>query len=87
MRAGLARFGQEKQHSKVISEMRQHLIKMNREKMMERGGLTDKEAVLLGKYSSLTGLATMELSTETVDTSDSNFSDSSASRLWRELLY
>ena len=32
---------------------------MTREKMRERGALTDKEAALLGKYSSLNGLATM----------------------------
>ena len=37
--------------SRMMSEMRQHLIRMNREKMIERGALTDKEAVLLGKVS------------------------------------
>ena len=59
---------------------------MNREKMMERGALTDKEAALLGKYSSLNGLATMELGSETVN-SDSSAGSSDTSRLWRELMY
>ena len=77
-----------------MSEMRQHLIRMNREKMIERGALTDKEAVLLGKYSSLNGLATIELSSETLNTnSDSGSSGnghtsiSDTERLWRELMY
>ena len=50
---------------------------------MERGALTDKEAALLGKYSSLNGLATMELGSESSDTGLS----SDTSRLWRELMY
>ena len=59
---------------------------MNREKIMERGTLTDKEAALLGKYSSLNGLATMELGSETVR-SESSGQSSDTSRLWRELMY
>lgn len=73
-----------------MSEMRQHLIRMNREKMIERGALTDKEAVLLGKYSSLNGLATIELSSETLNTNSESGSASATSdteRLWRELMY
>ena len=61
---------------------------MNREKMMERGALTDKEAALLGKYSSLNGLATMELGSEGVNSESSETGLSSdTSRLWRELMY
>ena len=62
---------------------------MNREKMMERGALTDKEAALLGKYSSLNGLATMEFGSETVNSESSGGSghSSDTSRLWRELMY
>ena len=62
------------------------MVRMNREKMMERGTLTDKEAALLGKYSSLNGLATMELGSETVN-SESSSGHSDTSRLWRELMY
>ena len=61
---------------------------MNREKMMERGALTDKEAALLGKYSSLNGLATMELGSEGVNSESIETGLSSdTSRLWRELMY
>ena len=56
--------------------------------MMERGALTDKEAALLGKYSSLNGLATMELGSEGVNSESSETGLSSdTSRLWRELMY
>ena len=65
---------------------------MTREKMRERGALTDKEAALLGKYSSLNGLATMEFGSETVNSESSGGSggsghSSDTSRLWRELMY
>ena len=73
--------------NKMMTEMRQHLIRMNREKMIERGALTDKEAALLGKYSSLSNLATMEFSSETINTSDTSTGGSDTSRLWRELMY
>ena len=64
------------------------MVRMNREKIMERGALTDKEAALLGKYSSLNGLATMELGSETVNSESSEGGHSSdTSRLWRELMY
>ena len=36
---------------KVMSEMRKHLIKMNREKMIERGKISANELAILGKYS------------------------------------
>lgn len=73
-----------------MSEMRQHLIRMNREKMMERGALTEREAALMSKYSSLNGLATLEFSSEsavnTATSSDDN-SSTETERVWRELLY
>jgi len=62
------------------------LIRMNREKMLERGALTDREAALMSKYSSLNGLATMEFSSETGNTT-SDVSSTDTDRVWRELLY
>lgn len=89
--------GERTLQSRVMTEMRQHLIRINREKMMERGatGLTEREAALLGKYSSLHGLATMELASEHTGSSgrsegssrDSGRDSSDTSRLWRELMY
>ena len=76
------------QQNKVMSEMRRHLVKMNRDKMIERGTITAKELAILGKYSSFTDLATMDFSSETVNSSSSSTSSNgAASQLWRELLY
>ena len=79
---------EERQQNKVMSEMRRHLVQINRGKMIERGNITAKELAILGKYSNFTDLATMDFSSETVDTSSNSSTSSSAtSRLWRELLY
>ena len=79
---------EERQQNKVMSEMRKHLVQMNRDKMIERGNITAKELAILGKYSNFTDLATMDFSSETVDSSSNSSTSSAAtSRLWRELLY
>ena len=76
------------QQNKVMSEMRRHLVQMNRDKMIERGTFTAKELAILGKYSSFTDLATMDFSSETANSSNSSSSTAGAtSQLWRELLY
>ena len=82
--------GMRGQQNKVMSEMRRHLVKMNRDKMIERGTITAKELAILGKYSSFTDMATatMDFSSETVNSSTSSTSSNgAAAQLWRELLY
>ena len=53
---------EERQQNKVMSEMRRHLVQMNRDKMIERGNITAKELAILGKYSNFTDLATVLVS-------------------------
>jgi len=80
----------EKVESRLMSEMRQHLVEMNRKKMLDRGLISERELAIIGKYSSLTGLATMDFSSETANSAHSSSSseqDSAGQRLWRELLY
>lgn len=79
--------GENRVQSKVMSEMRRHLVQMNREKMIEKGTITAKELAILGKYSDFTDLATMDFTSETADSSSNSSGSSAASRLWRELLY
>jgi len=79
---------EDRHHSKVMSEMRRHLVQMNRDKMIERGNISARELAILGKYSNFTDLAIMDFSSETGNTSSSSSSSSTAtSRLWKELLY
>ena len=53
---------EERQQNKVMTEMRRHLVQMNRDKMIERGNITAKELAILGKYSNFTDLATVLVS-------------------------
>ena len=79
---------EDRQHSKVMSEMRKHLVQMNRDKMLERGNISARELAILGKYSSLTDLAIMDFSSETAETSSrSSSSSAGTSQMWREFLY
>merc|ERR1719189_714424 len=57
-----------------MSEMRQHLVEMNRKKMLDRGLISERELAIIGKYSSLTGLATMDFSSETANSGNSSSS-------------
>ena len=40
----------EKVESRLMSEMRQHLVEMNRKKMLDRGLITERELAIIGDY-------------------------------------
>ena len=39
----------EKVESRLMSEMRQHLVEMNRKKMLDRGLISERELAIIGK--------------------------------------
>ena len=40
----------EKVESRLMSEMRQHLVEMNRKKMLDRGLITERELAIIGDF-------------------------------------
>ena len=44
----------EKVESRLMSEMRQHLVEMNRKKMLDRGLITERELAIIGDFYLLT---------------------------------
>ena len=41
----------EKVESRLMSEMRQHLVEMNRKKMLDRGLISERELAIIGQLT------------------------------------